>query len=85
MIRTLGELRKIEHPELFDFKCVNSELEDIKDGVQRFLKYRMIDCTDRDTLDLTADIFEKLYGADTAYGMGTGHAGGIVASRAGNF
>lgn len=62
MIRTLGELRKIEHPELFDFKCVNSELEDIKDGVQRFLKYRMIDCTDRDTLDLTADIFEKLYG-----------------------
>lgn len=62
MIRTLEELREMEQPELFDFKCVNSELEDIEDGVQRFLKYRMIDCTDRDTLDLTADIFEKLYG-----------------------
>lgn len=62
MIKTLDELRKMKDPELFDFKCVNSELEDIKDGVQRFLKYRMTDCTDRDTLDLTADSFEKLYG-----------------------
>ena len=39
MIRTLEELREMEQPELFDFKCVNSELEDIEDGVQRLFEW----------------------------------------------
>lgn len=67
-VRTFDDLMKMERPETFDFKCVDERLAEISDGVARFLRYRQIDCEDRDTLDVTADIYEKVYGAKDAPG-----------------
>ena len=71
-IRTLDDLIKMERPEIFDLKCVDERLAEISDGVARFLRYRQIDCEDRDTLDVTSDIYKKVYCAKDASGKKKG-------------